>query len=426
MRRHKKELVVTVLAFLGGHGVFACDAADPYGDRPKTETSGAEPASTGACAKPIEGKDPSGLPQCTGTKGVKGRCVPRTELGSFKDTFEKATCADDAQACVPDEVIKSGSKIELKKCKAVLDGEGRCFWPLAKDIIANYDLLKGATKDQCPDEQVCAPCVNPLDKKETGVCNTGSGGASCSDASKGGASSGAAGGGKCPQVEPILDAKTFSVEDCGSNMLCVDKALVGDQASHLKPCAKGVCAPKKSVERGGNYVPVTCRSTAGAEGRCLNVGIPMIGEQKTILPQEKCDPDERCAPCFDPRDGADTGACKSASCDAPKEPAKTFAPCCGGRARCVPTSAVGDAEGMLEADSCTGDTPLCAPVELVGIPGTSPKPCNAGFGLIKGICVSACAISIPGASLIKGDCNDGDMCAPCSKLPAGTKGCAAP
>src|SRR5262249_49791018 len=162
------------------------------------------------CAKPVDGQDPSGLPVCTGTKGVKGRCVPTSALGTFKDTFEKATCSGE-QACVPDEVVKQGTKIELKKCKAVLDTDGRCFWPLAKDIIDTYDLLKGATKDQCPADQVCAPCVDPRTNAPTGVCNTGAAAASSSSASCGGGAasngpssatgSGAGGGGgKCPQV----------------------------------------------------------------------------------------------------------------------------------------------------------------------------------------------------------------------------------
>jgi hypothetical protein len=207
-------------------------------------------------------------------------------------------------------------------------------------------------------------------------------------------------------------------------MLCVDAALVGGQASKLKKCTKGVCAPKQAVERGGNYVPPTCRSTANAEGRCMNIAIPMIGAQKDLLPQEKCDADERCAPCFDPRDATDTGACHSASCDAPKEAPKAFTQCCGGRARCVPPSAVpASAQSMLAADTCSGDTPLCAPVELVQLPNVTPKSCTAAFGLVTGICVSVCAISIPGASLVQGDCAAGDMCAPCEQLPAGTAGC---
>src|SRR5437016_562590 len=79
---------------------FSSDESDgPLAGQPKT--------ASGACVQPIEGKDPSGLPVCTGTKGVNGRCVARADLGTFSDTFEQASCGGD-QACVPDEVVRRG------------------------------------------------------------------------------------------------------------------------------------------------------------------------------------------------------------------------------------------------------------------------------------------------------------------------------
>jgi hypothetical protein len=340
-------------------------------------------------------------------------------LGSFADTFERASCSED-QGCVPDDVVKAGSNLDLQKCNAVLDTEGRCFWPLAKDIVANYDMLKTATKDQCPAEMVCAPCINPLTNQPTGVCDVGASSACGANAAKSGnGGANAAAGGKCPQVDPILDVSTFTADTCGSGMLCVDANLVpAGQAQRLSSCSKGKCAPKKSVERAGNYVPKTCRSTGGAEGRCTNASLPDIAKQASLLPQADCDADERCAPCFDPRTGEDTGACHQASCDAPKEPKMVFAPCCGSKGRCVPTSAVdGSSSALLAADSCTGDTPLCAPNELVGV--TPPKKCGVAFGLIDGICISSCTIVL-GGDLVQGDCADGEMCAPCDLLPNGS------
>jgi hypothetical protein len=152
----------------------------------------------------------------------------------------------------------------------------------------------------------------------------------------------------------------------------------------------------------------------------MNVGIPQIAEQAALLPPgEGCDADERCAPCFDPRTGEDTQACRSASCDAPKEPKKVFASCCGGRARCVPKSAVdAESQDMLAADTCGGDAPLCAPNELVGV--AKATKCTTGFGLISGICVSKCAIDTFLEAFVQGTCAEGDMCAPCRMLPDGT------
>jgi hypothetical protein len=420
------------LVFFASLGItlVAC-TADPFGDLPANpatdSASTTSPKSCSASGGAIQGADPSTLKTCTGTKGTAGRCVPTSALGSFADMIEQGSC-DGGAACVPDDLVKNGSTIQLKKCTAVLNTEGRCFWPVAKDINANYDLLEGATKDQCPTGLVCAPCVNPLNKQDTGLCSLGSGGGGSSSCSAGAGDAGSPGTGTpastgtCPQVDPILDVSSFSAEDCGSDMLCVDASLVPAAVGKmLKTCSKGLCAPKKSVERGGNYVPKTCRSLADSEGRCMNVSIPQIASQASLLPQGAgCDADERCAPCFDPRTGEDTGACHSAPCDAPKEPKKTFANCCGGQGKCVPTSVVGgNGASFLQADSCTGDTPLCAPNELVG--GATPKKCSVAFGLVTGICVSACTVGgqLIG-SLAQGDCTGGDMCAPCDLLPTGS------
>jgi hypothetical protein len=325
------------LVFLAALGValVAC-TADPYGDlpaNPAAATAATSPKSCSAGDQALQGADPSILKQCSGARGTPGRCVPTSALGPFADMIDQASCAS-GQACVPDDLVKNGSSVDLKKCTAVLDTEGRCFWPVAKDILANYDLLEGATKDQCPTGLVCAPCVNPLNKEDTGLCSLGGGGGggTCGAPAAAAAPKGTAGAstGTCPQVDPILDVSSFAPEDCGADMLCVDASLVpADVGKMLKDCSKGKCAPKKSVERGGNYVPKTCRSTGDAEGRCMNVSIPEIAAEAALLPPgDGCDADERCAPCFDPRTGDDTGACHSASCDAPKEPKKTFAPCC--------------------------------------------------------------------------------------------------
>lgn len=404
---------------------IACAKVDPYGDLSqdiKAQTSAATPD---PCPPSMSGMpDITILTACTGTKGSKGRCAPKVILGSFADTFEKASCKD-TQVCLPEELIKNGSKVSLKKCD-VAGNEGRCFWPLAKELLAKYDFLKSMTKDQCQDEQVCAPCLNPLNDQPTGICSLGAEPSpECKakadkDAAKGGFAAGLA----CPLDEPILDPENLPPLDCSSNMACVDKALVGDQASKLKPCSKGVCAPLKSVIRAGNYVPKTCKSLNGAEGRCANVGIPAIAEQKALLPKADCDDDERCAPCFDPRTGEDTSSCRQATCDAPKEKPKPFASCCGDGGRCVPKSAVGTAadDGTLGPDSCTGDTPVCAPNPLVGV--SPPRKCSLVGS--EGICVSDCTIlglKSRFAELITRDCQEGELCAPCSQLPPGTSGC---
>lgn len=398
--------------------VIACGEADPYGemgDMGKTPTTN-KTESAATCSAGMAGADPESLTACTGTKtGSKGRCVPTGTLGNFADTFEKADCKG-ASACVPEDLVREGTKIKLKDCTAVLKAPGKCFWPLAAQVIENYDLLKSATKDQCEGDQICAPCADPRTQQETGVCTLGgdSGGADCkSDGAKTSAPSKAAPA-ACPQVEPILEESAFKQDSCGTNMLCVESALVGeDRAKLLTTCSTGVCAPKKSVLRGGNYVPKTCKSIAGAEGRCSNVGVPDVSKQKDLLPQADCDEDERCAPCFDPTTGKETGACSQATCDKPKEKAVTFAECCGGGGKCVPTASAGKDASQLNADSCSGETPVCAPKPF--LPGGTQKKCGAVLGLVKGVCASKCAINRNGLlkKLIESDdCTDDEVCVP--------------
>jgi hypothetical protein len=412
------------------------------GSDAQQSTSGTQPASgtgggsttkscSAASSQAIAGADPSGFPVCTGTKGTSGRCVPTSALGRFSDQFEQAGCSS-GQACVPDELVKDGSNVQLTKCTGVVNTEGRCFWPLQKDIIANYDLLKEATKDQCTNGMVCAPCVNPLTNQDTGLCSLGGaagggqdGCASATTTNGGGAPATPApapgpAGVTCPQVAPIVDVSGFQAEDCGSGMLCIPANLVpADEAKMLKDCSKGKCAPTKVVERAGNYVAKTCTSVADSEGRCIAAAIPEIAAQASFLPQADCDADERCAPCFDPRTGADTGACHMAPCDAPKQPKTILAACCNGRGTCVPSSMVDSTSAtFLQAASCSGGTPLCAPNELVG--SATPKKCTAAFGLIDGICVSKCTMNGLVANLVQGNCSDDEMCAPCDVLPSGS------
>ena len=422
----RTTVLVAVLGLAAS--ILACGEADPYGEMgsmglsPKTDT--AESAAT--CSAAMAGADPEALTACEGTKtGTKGRCVPSGTLGNFADTFEKADCKGQS-ACVPEDLVREGTKIKLKDCTAVLNTPGKCFWPLAAQVIENYDLLKSATKDQCEGDQICAPCTDPRTQEDTGVCSLGGdAGGDCKGDSETKSTSPKPSAAACPQVEPILEESAFKQDSCGSNMLCVDESLAGaERAKLLATCSAGVCAPKKSVLRGGNYVPKTCKSLAGAEGRCSNVGVPDVAAKKDLLPQADCDEDERCAPCFDPTDGKETGACSQATCDAPKEPAKTFVDCCGGSGKCVPTSTVGSNADSLNADSCGGDTPVCAPKPF--LPGGATKKCGAILGIIKGVCASKCAINQN--ALVKkliesDDCSDDEVCVPCDKAPPGTAGC---
>jgi hypothetical protein len=272
--------------------------------------------------------------------------------------------------------------------------------------------------------------VNPLTKESTHVCELGAASPACTPNTPASSSPAPTGSGTspsaCPYTGTPIDTSAFKEEDCGSNMLCIPASVVGspDLAKQLKPCSIGVCAPRKSVAALGNYLPKTCTSIASAEGRCTNVGIPAVGAEKDILPVADCDPDERCAPCFDPTSGTETGSCSTVSCDKPAKPATKLAACCGGKATCVPKAGVPAAmQSSLGKDSCATTGDLCVPNEYVKDPNFQPRACTSSLPFIggKGACVSSC---LPDAFILSKDgCGGSDVCAPCSQMPAGTTVC---
>lgn len=434
---HTPKILVAVAAATSLSLVLvACAAPEfPPVDPPDVVDPKVDP--TSACTDGDEKPklDPAKLPACKGTLGVRGRCVTTENFGSEAERFEAADCKGDGH-CTPEELIVKGRAVELTKCNAVLNVPGRCFWTLSKEIVETYDLLKGASGTQCTEGMVCSPCVDPRTKKATGVCELGSDApkTKCTGSKDGGAAAPPPSQVKCPYDGPPVDTSAFPQEDCGSNMVCVTTGLVpAAQQGKLKVCSKGLCAPKKSVAAAGNYVPKTCRSVADAEGRCTNLSLPDIAARGGNLPVGgECDADEACAPCFDPLTGNETGACASASCDAPKEPKKTFASCCGGRAKCVPTASVDEAsQASLKRDTCAQDS-LCVATEIATAPAglVGAQACTfkgvIGFGAYQGLCVSDCFTTDLLATLKtpkQGTCPKNLACVPCENLPPGTPGC---
>src|SRR5439155_27246001 len=131
---------------------------------------------------------------------------------------------------------------------------------------------------------------------------------------------------------------------CGcSGAHCLPSAFVptADQ-SQLDTCTGGYCTPDSIIRTGGNFKPPGCAPFAGVtgttQGRCLSNCLPAIQANST-LETSSCTGTDKCAPCADPFTGADTGACKLSSCDAPPATAFKFPNCCAsGGGRCIPKS----------------------------------------------------------------------------------------
>jgi hypothetical protein len=109
---------------------------------------------------------------------------------------------------------------------------------------------------------------------------------------------------------------------CGDGR-CLAKAAVPEDARDLlAPCvnADELCVPGPFIAAAGSFLVEECRSVGDTEGRCLSLCIPQVADQADFLPQTTCADTERCAPCYDPRTGEDTGACNQGCDTGPTEP----------------------------------------------------------------------------------------------------------
>jgi hypothetical protein len=239
----------------------------------------------------------------------------------------------------------------------------------------------------------------------------------------------------CPYSgPPIYDPNSFAACDPScSGAHCVPTEIVpSGLQSLMAACTDGLCAPDPIIAAAGQFVPSTCTSIAGVEGRCLSTCLPGVAARAATLPQSGCAANERCMPCFDPTASdptAPTGAC-SLACDAPvNDPVvltcpwtgpsvfnpAVFAACspsCGG-AHCVPTELVpSDVQSLLAA--CSGG--FCVPDPIIATSGNFDPPNCVPFAgtTAAGRCLSNCLPGIAAQSLEQSTCAVGSSCAPCA------------
>jgi hypothetical protein len=184
---------------------------------------------------------------------------------------------------------------------------------------------------------------------------------------------------------------------------------------------------------------------------------------------DSCQPHERCAPCFDPRTGIASGACKLGPCDAPTEESRPFEACgvmekdgtIGKNAICVPAELVPakdrcrfDEKGCKKAGPCAEAGAICVPKKMVESgPTFEPKKCKASVaGLLALLmtvltdsskawtamsdysdarCISKCLPQVrdnPSAAMLgSAGCDPDEACIPCfdptkinqGKIPTG-------
>jgi hypothetical protein len=367
--------------------------------------------------------DPNSLPSCC-TDGA-AHCVPQSFIPPAATTV-LASC--QGGACVPDKFIRAGGLVAPPTCQSIGNAAGVCLSVCIPQVAMYKDILPRAT---CDADERCAPCVNPLNQMSSGACDIGK----CSDGTGGaGGGTGGAGGGaaQCPHMgPPVIDPNTLPPCCMAGGAHCVNAALVPPaEQSQLAPCTGGFCAPDSFIASGGQFIPKTCTSLAGAEGRCLSVCITQVAQQSSFLPRNTCDASERCVPCYSPLDGMATGSC-NLSCDpGPTKPPVMFRNCCSNQARCVPQSAIPMAlRDNLERKDCASGN-LCVPSENLD-PSFQPQQCQAEgplIGTYTGVCLSECLnFGLQGLFLDTGNCPGQKKCVPCrnplDNTPTGAPGC---
>ena len=391
-------------------GLAACQVGDA--GAPTAEGPGGRDLPTPACDGPLGPvRDPDSLPACcTGFVGgahcLPDGVVPAVLAGRF------SACAGGG-ACVPDPFIATGGVYEPPACTSLQGAEGVCLSGCIPAVEEVWSLLP---QDHCYDDENCVPCTNPLDGTDTGACllrYTCEGGFGGDDA--------------CPHVgADVVDPSTLPA--CGAGAHCLSTVLVpAEMRDRLAACpapnTTSLCVPDDFIRAGGNFVPDTCRSVGDVEGRCLSRVLPEIDAQAGLLRQGTCDVGELCAPCYNPLDQVDTGACRL-SCDAPTEDPMGLPACCDGRGTCVPASAAGDAADRLGPDTCDEAAGMvCAP-DVFLAPGFVPETCDSGLGWLgqqfrDGRCLPDCLPGVDNFLLSQRSCDDGMKCAPCKKPPFG-------
>ncbi len=342
------------------------------------------------------------------------RCVPAEKVDLFMHPVF-GPCEDETSLCVPESVFERSGTFKGASCSSILGLEGACATKCAPQMAAYLDTLP---QDICSDAELCAPCVSPLDMKETGSCDpfscTGDFGhplnpdnqinnqPSCDN----------------PPTEPLVSVDAFP--ECCDGAYCVPVNLVGeDLASDLAPCNGGVCVPEPYIAYAGFFTPEACEMPGGIEGRCVSTCIPSVQEMADLLPQANCKANERCSPCCDPMTGEETGAC-AAGCDSwPEEVGfceVTYQPCCEGEGHCLPDEILPEDQlKSLDPKLCEQDGYRCVP-DVLTDPNYVPGACSGTLKIpkltipfiefvpYKGVCLSGCLKMALDGLIPKGSC----------------------
>jgi hypothetical protein len=283
-----------------------------------------------------------------------------------------------------------------------------------------------------------------------GTTTTGSGGTSSGGAASGGTSGtgGSTGlgagvtitvcaGQSPPNIPPDSFPSCTPIAGCAVSRCVPINALPANvPAKLLGPCGDGksVCVPDEYIKTYGEFQTKQCKSILGAEGRCISTCVPQVNGLMDALPKDVCGEAERCAPCVNPNDGTDTGACTQGCDTGPSAETKAkpiVFQTCQTNGVCVPQDIVPAALlarlTVLTGTGCTDTTTVCAPVKKTQnlkynfascVPGSfaaigAPNTDASGTVTQWGGCVPAWLAGGEAAFLAQQTCATGELCAPC-------------
>jgi hypothetical protein len=220
-------------------------------------------------------------------------------------------------------------------------------------------------------------------------------------------------------ADPVL-AAAYGHDSCEGSLKCVPSMPALADAGAL-----------------GAFDP--CTWTVGdleLEGRCLPGCFVQGHPSASFLKQGSCSEHLVCAPCFNPIDGATTGACRVAPGDAPVDPAPPPFAECGAPPPAAPPGPPGGlcapADLVVEVDNAAiaaleqldcrpGE--LCAPALKVKDTRACFEPCESAVADLLGDkyrpggCVPSYVVQLVEPAAVgqvdQGSCAAGELCAPC-------------
>jgi hypothetical protein len=363
---------------------------------------------TGACTlygdQPVE-TTPQTFPKCCNDLGA---CVPtslvpdaqRAQLGAD-------TCTGSDVLCAPAELADSRVKPPTCTTFAPYNFEGRCLPDCLPDVQAQADRL---TQGTCTEHHLCTPCWDPLTGAATGACTLN--------------------GDQPAQTTPQTFPKCCSTIGACIPVGLIPDAQEGDLGKDTCTQSGVLCVPTELSDP--TFIPPTCDSLGGCEGRCLPACLPAVAAQADRLQQATCAQYHECAPCTDPISGVATAAC-TLNGDTRKEAVCTFPKCCPGtnnqtRGTCVPDVALTASQASsLPQLECPDATWSCVPDLKANNPTAKFPTCTAPFSIAclnplgcPAACVPNCILdSATAGLLVQATCSAGELCAPCVD-PLGT------